>query len=113
MKLLPLGTVIEINNCKACVIGYTSIEKESKTVCGYFVVSYPVGFTNIDKVVFIPCSSEFTVLVEGYKTLPSERVLDIIVNGIEVVKDISQEKLIRFNQMYRKINLSKEEAFEG
>lgn len=107
MKLLPLGTVIEINNCKACVIGYTSVEKELTTICGYFVVPYPVGFVNIDKVVFVPRDSKINVLAQGYKTIPSERAIDAIANSLDAVSGVSQEKLMHFNQMLKESDVLK------
>ena len=112
MKLLPLGTVIEINNCKACVIGYTSVEKESTMICGYFVVPYPVGFANIDKVVFVPRDSEIDVLAQGYMTIPSERAIDAIAESLNIVSGVSQDKLMNFNQMLKESDLSKREALE-
>ena len=113
VKLLPLGTVIKIKNCKACIIGYSTTMRESKTICGYFLVSYPIGFTNIDKAVFVPADEQFEVLAEGYSTMISSKVLDMIADGIESLKDVSREDLIRFNQRYKEIMLSKREDSEG
>lgn len=109
MKLLSLGTVIKINDCKACIIGYSSTERESKTICGYILVSYPIGFTNIDKAIFIPFDAKFDILAEGYSTEVSNRMINLIFNGTDAVKDVSQEKLIRFNQKYKEFILSKRE----
>lgn len=66
MKLLPLGTIIKVNEIKVCIIGYTSVQKEEASVVGYFVVPYPLGFVNIDKVLFIPAGMDFEIIAEGY-----------------------------------------------
>ena len=109
MKLLPLGTVMKVNNHKVCIIGYSSVEKES-TKAGYLVVSYPVGFTHIDKVFFIPQDLECTVLAEGYKTGASEKVLDTISKSLEAVKDVPTEELLKFRDIYKKASSGKEGA---
>lgn len=109
MKLLSLGTVIKINDCKACIIGYSTTERDSKTISGYILVPYPIGFTNIDKAVFIPFDTKFDVLAEGYSTEISNRMLNLIFNGIDAVKDVPIEKLIQFNQKYKEFILSKRE----
>ena len=54
MSLLPLGSVIKIKNYKFCVIGYSSVDREQLVETGYLAVSYPLGFTSINKTVFIP-----------------------------------------------------------
>ena len=112
MKLLPLGTIIKVNNHKTCIIGYASVEKELASIGGYFVVSYPLGFTNIDKVFFVPHNLEFDVLAEGYKTRPSEQVLDTLSKGLEMVEEVPVEDLLKFNQAYREIAMSQKEADE-
>ena len=68
MKLLPLGTVIRVNEHNVCIIGYGSGKNEKITASGYLVVSYPLGFTNAEKIFFIPHDYDFTIISEGYKT---------------------------------------------
>ena len=108
MELLPLGSIIKVNNYKLCIIGYASSDNESSSEYGYFVVSYPFGFTNIEKTIFIPHSMEFELIAEGYKTDESETVLKMLYNGLEALRDIPQEKTAVFNDAYKKINASKE-----
>lgn len=97
MELLPLGTVIEVNNYKLCIIGYTSVEKENKSVVGYFVVSYPIGFTNIDKVFFIPHSNKIKVISLGYKTSSYDGLLRVLGKSFDMAQSISIKELSKMN----------------
>lgn len=101
MKLLPLGTVIKTNNNKAIVIGYASNEKDGNETYGYFAVSYPIGFTNTDKVAYIPHDSEFEIVAEGYKTDASEKVLELVAKSLEMMKSVPLEKIEDFNRLYK------------
>ena len=85
MKLLPLGSVLRIKDKKVCIIGYTSVEEEATSIMGYVVVSYPLGFINIDKTFFIPLNLEYEILAEGYITKPYEKLLDTIGKGFEML----------------------------
>lgn len=112
MTLLPLGSVLKINDLKVCIIGYTSVEKENASVLGYFVVSYPLGFTNIDKVFFVPYALDCIVLKEGYKTMAYEKLLKTLTEGLKFAEKISYENLLKYSEIYKKIALSKKEAEE-
>ena len=103
MKLLPLGSVIKVNNHKVCIIGYGSTDKEAKSVCGYFVALYPVGFTSIDKVLFVPHYTEFEVVAEGYKTTPSEKILDTLAKSFEMVEKVPDEQLLKIDAALKKM----------
>ena len=110
MRFLPLGTIIKINNHKMCIIGYTSVEKDAISVGGYLVVSYPIGFTDIDKTFFVPHNAELEVLEEGYKTKASDAVLNTLGKGLSLADKMSVEDISRINQAYKKISLLKKEA---
>lgn len=112
MQLLPLGTVIQINNKKAFIIGYSSVEKDQVKLTGYFVVSYPLGFTNIDKVMFIPHDLNFSILAEGYKTKASEILLNTVSKSIEMAEKVSYDDLTKFNQFFKENTSIKEETIE-
>ncbi|WP_195451404.1 DUF4176 domain-containing protein [Anaeromassilibacillus sp. 1001302B_160321_C8] len=113
MKLLPLGSIIKVNNHKVCVIGYGSADKEEKSVCGYFVAVYPVGFTSIDKVLFLPHYADFEVVAEGYKTVPSEKILDTLAKSFEMVEKVPDEELLKIDAALKKIAAKKKEANES
>lgn len=110
MKLWSLGTVLKVNRHKVCIIGYTSTGSELASVAGYLVVSYPLGFINIDKVFFVPAHAEYEILAEGYKTNVSERILETLQKGFEIIKSTPDEKLVKFNEEYKKIISQSKEA---
>ena len=110
MKLLPLGTVIIVNNHKVCIIGYSTIEKESITSNGYLVVSYPVGFTKIEKTFFIPCDAEFEIIAEGYKTIPSEKILETLGKGFKLAEKFSLAEMEALYDVLEKRILSRKEV---
>lgn len=104
MKLLPLGSVITVKSRKISIIGYGSVDKDETSTSGYFVVPYPIGFTNIDKVFFIPHDTKFEVVSEGYKTEPSEQVLDMLAKGFEMAEKIPYYDLLKINEVFRKVS---------
>lgn len=110
MNLLPLGTVIQIRDRKALIIGYSSVTKENTSVTGYFIVSYPLGFTNIDKVVFIPHDTSFNVLAEGYSSPASERLLHTLSRTLEAAASISDEDLKKLNAALKNSISAKKEG---
>ena len=108
MKLLPIGTVIKVNNHKVCIIGYGSVDTEERSICGYFVVLYPVGFTSIEKVLFVPYYTDFEVVVEGYKTDISARALDAFAKGFEMIEKIPEEELLKIGVALKKVATKRE-----
>lgn len=110
MKLLPLGSVITVKDRKVSIIGYASVDKDETSTAGYFVVPYPIGFTNIDKVFFIPHTTQFQVVSEGYKTEPSEQVLDVLAKAFDMAKKVPYDDLLRINEAFRKASLNQKEA---
>lgn len=111
MKLLPLGTVLKINNHKVFIIGYTSTEKDGKSVLGYFVVPYPLGFINIDKVFFIPYREDYEVLAEGYATDTSRQLLGRLAKTFTMAENLSTEQLAAINKAIQ-LAASKKEGAE-
>lgn len=109
MKLLPLGTIIKVNNHKVCIIGYGSDDTEEKSLCGYLVVLYPVGFTSIEKVFFVPHYTDFEVVVEGYKTGISAKVLDTFAKSFDMIEKIPDEELLKISVALKKIAAKREE----
>ena len=112
MKLLPLGTIIRVNEHNVCIIGYGSGKNEKVTGDGYLVVSYPLGFTNIDKTFFIPHNYDFEIIAEGYKTEASSIALNIFGLGLEKLQNASEEDLEKLNDAFTKMRAAKKEAAE-
>lgn len=109
MKLLPLGSVIKVKDRKVSIIGYGSDEKDETMTVGYFVVPYPIGFTSIEKVFFIPHNTEIELVAEGYKTEPSEQALNLLVKSFEAAKKIPYDDLAKINEALKKLSLKQKE----
>lgn len=110
MTLLPLGTILKINKSKMFIIGYTSVEKNDSSVLGYFVVSYPLGFTNIDKTFFVPYDLDFEILSKGYSTKASDNLLKVMMTTFENVKTIDYEKFSKLSDFYKEKAISERAA---
>ena len=110
MKLLPLGSVFQIHNHKAIVIGYASKDNRQATTYGYLAVAYPIGFTNIEKAVFIPHDANLHLLSEGYKTSASEAFLNKLANSLEQTQAASFDNLSRFNDLLKSSIAAKKEG---
>lgn len=101
MDLLPLGTVIQIDNNKAFIIGYSSVARGETESIGYFVASYPLGFTSIEKVAFIPHNYKYSVVAEGYKTESSEKLLQVLSKSFDLLQHNSVEDVAELNRFLK------------
>ncbi len=110
MKLLPLGTVLEVKTRKVSVIGFGSVDKESGSTAGYFVVPYPLGFVSASKVFFIPHDEPFKVLSEGYQTSASEKVLGLLAKSFEAAEKLSYEEVVKINEVVKQVAVRAKEA---
>lgn len=102
MKLLPIGSVIRIQEHKLCIIGYTSMSKEDKTCCGYYAVPYPVGYINVEKTLFIPLTTNFEVLAYGYQTEVSGKAVGLLGTYFEAADVLTPDKISRVIDAYKK-----------
>ena len=109
MTVLSIGSIIKVNNYKLCIVGYTTAENSIEEKSGYLVVSYPVGFTKLEKVFFIPFESEFDVIAEGYKTKDTEKFMEVMADGLKLVEKIPYETLEKLQKVVKDA-LSKREA---
>lgn len=101
MDLLPLGTVIQIENNKVFIIGYSSAVRGGTESIGYFVVSYPLGFTSIEKVTFIPHNYKYCVVAEGYKTKSSEKLFDVLSKSFDLLQHNSVKDIAELNRFLK------------
>lgn len=112
MEFLPLGTIIKVNDYKLCVIGYTSAKKDSADVAGHLAVSYPLGFTNIDKVFFIPCHQKVEILAEGFSSNGSKKLLDTMAKAFTTLKDVPEEEIEKSREILKNALSSQKEESE-
>lgn len=111
MNLFPIGTVVEVNDKKLCIVGYTSMQKEDEVQCGYYAVSYPIGYINVERMFFIPASLSMRVIKLGFQTEASEKVLELLGIYFDSAKMIAPEKISLVIDAYKKAlnKLKKEE----
>lgn len=65
---LPVGTLIDIHGIKSMIIGYDNHELNNKIQDGYLIVKFPIGFTGIDSIAFIPADEKFDIINIGFNT---------------------------------------------
>lgn len=110
MHLLPLGSIIEVDHYRQCVIGYATVDREQDTVTGYLTVSYPLGFTSVEKTVFIPQNMSFNLISKGYSTAVSHKLLETLSKGIKILETASYDEIVKLNQVLKKLNTGEKEG---
>lgn len=108
MIYFPVGTILRVNDHKVCVIGYASDKKDETETAGYLTVLYPLGFTGVDKVFFLPADRQYTVVACGYETKASEQILETVRKGFETVKHIPRKDLVRLTEALKETLSSNE-----
>ena len=68
MKILPIGSIIKVDNIKLMVSGHFSKEEGDKNQYYYVCLPYPIGYVNKEKIVTVKVETEVEVLHEGYQT---------------------------------------------
>ncbi len=102
MNLLPIGSVITVNEHKLSIIGYSNVKSEDKGKVGYYVVPYPVGYIGIEKTFFVPFDIEMTVLSEGYRTEATDALLKLLGDSLEMTKDMHSDTVEKLLSVYKK-----------
>lgn len=102
MKLLPIGSIIELKGHKMCIVGYTSVTKDGQTQCGYYAVPYPVGFVNARATLFVPTDAVTRVLQEGYQTQGSQKLLGLLGTYFQASDVLGPEQILAVAQAYKK-----------
>ena len=98
MELLSIGTIMEVNGRKLCVIGYTGTEEGR---FGYCTVPYPVGYLNLEKTFFIPLDLPVNVLAAGYETEDSQRMLTVMNNFFQLAQKVPAEQMPQVMAKYK------------
>jgi hypothetical protein len=109
-NIVPIGSIVEINESKYCVIGYGSINKDGKEIYGYYGVISPVGFINLEKLAFIPYANVTNVLFEGYSTDSSALAVKLIEKSNELSEKYSTEQFLELKARVSEIIKKKKEG---
>lgn len=68
MTLLPIGSVLKINEVNAIICGYQIQKKEEHNTLCYVIVPYPTGFGTMRDVYTIPTDADMEVVFQGYRS---------------------------------------------
>ncbi len=102
-KIMPIGTIINKNNNIFCIVGYGDIEVNDKTICGYKMVPYPIGYLDIQRVFFISCEEPFVVISEGYSDSLSQKYLELIQKIFLLSEKIDRKQLDTMIKEYKRV----------
>lgn len=66
MKLLPIGSILQIQKEKIIILGYR-MEQEEEFKRYYIGAAYPLGIVDKNKLGLLPVEASYNVVFEGYK----------------------------------------------
>lgn len=98
MELLSIGTILEVNNRKLCIVGYTGSDEGH---FGYCTVPYPLGYLNLEKTFFIPLNLPVNVLAAGYETEDSRKMLTVMSNFMQLAQKVPAEQMPQVMARYK------------
>lgn len=67
MKLLPIGSVLQVKGKKSLILGYQFDDENNKFVTSYIICGYPFGFITCDELGIVPVDADIEVIFEGYR----------------------------------------------
>ena len=111
MKLLPIGTVAVHEERWFLIVGYGVSELHGQQESGYYAVPYPLGFLSMEKLLFLPDSSEIEVVQEGFLDEFSAGILELFESQIETAKK-EPEQYQRAVERIRRYLADKEEKVQ-
>lgn len=87
--ILPIGTVIGIENRLLMIIGYDA-QKVDETVIHYYgVVPYPLGFMDKESLLLFPMDRDFEVVKKGYDSDQFQKYIKDRKHFIETTSKIT------------------------
>ena len=66
MKLLPIGTILQVQDKKMIILGYR-MEEEEEFKHYYIGAAYPLGIVDRSTLALLPIQAPYDVVFEGYK----------------------------------------------
>lgn len=88
----PIGTIVDINQEKAVIVGYTSVEKENHLRNAYVVLPYPQGYSS-GQSLRIAEKEDITLIAKGYESEQSKYLTDYIDKTGEIAEKLSVEEM--------------------
>ena len=100
MELLPIGSIIEIENTKFAILGYDFTCDEFIRL-RYVISFYPLGYVNKKSVSLIDIEYDFKVLFVGYKSDDYTMFAD---ERIQLAKDLKSVNASEIEKVLDYIN---------
>ena len=67
MKLVAIGSILEINQKKWVVLGYNFETNEDQFIMSYIVCAYPLGYVGEESLLTIPVDYNMELIYEGFQ----------------------------------------------
>lgn len=112
MRLLPIGSIIEINSVKLIILGTEYIDMEQKFGFNYLVSLYPVGITNENSIFSVSVDSNYYLIHKGYEDNTGKDYLNEHEGLYSEMKEISPSELADFFDDFSKFIISKNKTRE-
>ena len=104
LQILPIGSVVKVQNYKLCLLGARMVEWEGKYVLAYSAVKHPRGFAGKESMGLIPASAIEEVLYHGYEEQNGKKYREDLERLFSSMKDQSKEEILK---MYSPENMKK------
>lgn len=109
-KLLPIGTVIDVNNGKLIILGYREHET-TKYEFSYIVGFFPFAFNgNPKSLSLLPIDTDYKVVFDGYTDSATERYLLDKLKRISILQQTTPEDVTRASEII--LGISEEKSDE-
>lgn len=95
MRILPIGSVIKVDNVKVMVVGHFSKEEGDKNQYYYTALPYPIGYVDKDRILTVKVEAEMEVLHEGYQTQGCEKYTE----QLSKVSELSPKELALYGRI--------------
>lgn len=93
MQLLPIGSIIKIDDIDLMIVGYRYYQS-SEFVFFYLVSVYPIGFNGDEKSLsLIPLNKHYEVISKGYTDSSVERYLEAKKDLYETLRNTKPNEI--------------------
>jgi len=102
MKILPIGSVVKVDEAKYVIAGYHRGEKDNHFKYVYIGANFPNGFENQNSLKLFGFDEVQEVLSEGYLSESGKTYTERLERASENAKEITLDELKAFFTVYQK-----------
>lgn len=99
MKVLPIGSVIQVENTKGLIVSHFKKAQNEKVVYYYLVVPYPKGFVGEEKMIAVPFDAKKEVLFEGYMSEHGQTY----TKQLETISTLASKTDLKTMQLFERV----------